>query len=49
MNISESVSFGEVANVSAIVNEQVSVSLGEVVCEECVPKCLSEGKSECMS
>jgi len=43
------VSFGEVANVGGIVNERVSVSVGEVVNEERVQKCLSEGKSECVS
>jgi len=48
VNISESVSFGEVANVGGIVNEQASVSFG-VVSEECIRKCLSEGKSECVS
>jgi hypothetical protein len=46
VNISESVSFGEVANVGGIMNERVSVSFGEVVSEECVQKCLSEGKNE---
>ena len=49
MKVSESVSFGEVANVGGIVNERVSVSVGEVVNEERVQKCLSEGKSECVS
>jgi hypothetical protein len=49
VNISGSVRFCEVANVGKIVNERVSVSFGEVVSGECVPKCLSEGKSECVS
>lgn len=49
MKVSESVSFGEVANVGATVNERVSVSVGEVVNEERVQKFLSEGKSECVS
>lgn len=49
MNISQSVSFREVVNIGKIVNERVSVSFGEVFSEECFPKCLFEGKSECVS
>jgi hypothetical protein len=49
VNISQSVSFREVVNIGKIENERVSVSFGEVFSEECFPKCLVEGKSECVS
>ena len=50
LNISESVSFG-VGSECRWYSERVIVivSFGEVISEECVPKCLSERKSECMS